>query len=185
MHEDSKIEEAEYFLTGIANAANDPTATRYQASAFLTAARSVLQYAREEAMVKAGGQQWYDNAVVRDPVVKFLKDHRDINVHERPLPMRTHISIEVPAGVLTFQSTLAATIIRGATGEQEHRVLTDPVSGGAPPVPVSLQADGKRTYAYEFKDRPGSDDLLTLCKRYLDEIKRIVTDGRAGGFLTP
>jgi hypothetical protein len=132
MHEELKIAEAEYFLNGIAGAADDPNATRYQASAFLTAARSVLQYAREEAMTKAGGQQWYDNAVVRDPVVKFLKDHRDINVHERPLPMRTHTTIEVGAAVLTFQSTLAATTIRGATGEQEHRVLKDPASSTAP-----------------------------------------------------
>lgn len=123
MHEESKIAEAEYFLNGIAGAAEDPNATRYQAS--------------------------------------------------------------VGAAVLTFQSTLAATIIRGATGEQEHRVLKDQVSSSAPPVPVSLQADGNRSYAYEFKDWPGSGDLLTLCRRYLDEIKRIVDDGRALGFLTP
>jgi hypothetical protein len=167
MHEEPKIAEADYFLNGIAGSADDPNATRYQASAFLTAARSALQYAREEAMTRAGGQQWYDNAVVRDPVVKFLKDHRDINVHERPLPMRTHTIIEVGAAVLTFQSTLAATIIRRATGEQEHRVLKDPVSSSAPPMPVSLQpvADGNRSYAYEFKDWPGSEDLLTLCRR--------------------
>ena len=38
MHEELKIAEAEYFLTGIAGAADDPNATRYQASAFLTAA---------------------------------------------------------------------------------------------------------------------------------------------------
>jgi hypothetical protein len=185
MHEESKVAEADYFLKGIAGAVDDPNATRYQASAFLTAARSVLQYAREEAMTRAGGQQWYDDAVVRDPLVKCLKDHRDINVHERPLPMRTHTTIEVGAAVLTFQSTLAATIIRGATGEQEHRVIKDPVSSSAPPVRVSLQADANPRYAYEFKDWPGSEDLLTLCRRYLDEIKRIVVDGRSRGFLTP
>ena len=41
MHEELKIAEAEYFLTGIAGAADDPNATRYQASAFLTAAHRV------------------------------------------------------------------------------------------------------------------------------------------------
>jgi hypothetical protein len=64
----------------------------------------VLQYAREEARLKSGGQAWYDKVIANDPVVKFLKDHRDINVHERPFPMRTNITLYAEPGVYPISS---------------------------------------------------------------------------------
>ena len=94
MHEDLKIAEAQHFLQErIRSAPRDQAVTRYSVSAFLTAARSALQYALEEAQCKPGGQAWYYSSVKVDPVVKFLKDSRDINIHERPVPMRTHTTI--------------------------------------------------------------------------------------------
>jgi hypothetical protein len=50
MHEDLKIAEAQHFLQElIRSAPRDPAVTRYSVSAFLSAARSALQYALEEA----------------------------------------------------------------------------------------------------------------------------------------
>jgi hypothetical protein len=83
MHEQAKIDEAEFFLERIGESSNDPSATRHYISAFLTAARSVLQYALADASTKSGGQTWYETAFSSDPLIKFLKDHRDINVHGR------------------------------------------------------------------------------------------------------
>lgn len=159
MHEDSKIREAEHFLCEISTATAQPDKTRFCASAFLSAARSALQYALKEAKTRPGGQAWYDGAVAGDPVVAFLKDHRDINIHDRPAPMRTNVFIQVPSGHLSFSSSTSDWI------------------------PAS--AIGTTTYSYHFKGWAGSEDVGDLCCRYLSEIKRIVADGRSKGFLTP
>ena len=181
MHEDSKIEEAEYFLLRIALVApRDPTATRFELSALITAARSALQYAREEAIAKPGGQAWYDSAVAADPVVSFLKDTRDINIHKRPLPMRTNITIGVGPAVLSLSSTRTVVVTSGT----DERVMEWPEpSPQLPPRPSTMEPPAT-TYKYQFKEWPGSEDVSTLCNRYLAEIKRIVSDGRTRGFLT-
>lgn len=176
MNENAKIEEAEYFLRHVIAAASDPAATRFETSAFLSAARSVLQYASQEAAgrkatqgkpaipPKSGGKKWYQDAVGHDPLVAFLKEHRDINVHHRPLPMQTNTFIQLH-GVVAFAG--------GSTTAPPDASLSqnDPSSG------VS--------YEYYFEGWQGPEDVPTLCARYLAEIKRIVHDGRAQGLLTP
>lgn len=70
MHERSKLGEARHFLERMyAERGNFPAFTR-ELGAFVAAARSVLQYALEEAKLKQGGQRWY-NAAVADPLVRF------------------------------------------------------------------------------------------------------------------
>jgi hypothetical protein len=164
MNEDSKIEEAEFFLAHIEKAADDERATRFYASAFLSAARSALQYVLKEVTPDSGGQtkqrcgvqkkarsdgqNWYDAQVSLDPLVRFLKDRRDINIHKRPLPMRTNISIRIPDTRLPDNASTT-------------------------------------TFDYSFQDWTEPEkDLLALCKRYISEIKRIVADGRTKGFLS-
>jgi hypothetical protein len=164
MHEETKVEEAEYFLRRIAAVTNDPKATRHETSAFLTAARSVLQYVLEEAKTKSGGQAWYDRSIQRDPVVKFLKDHRDINVHLRPLPLRTNITVYPAAAEIRISNTT------NVVEQYDWRSVTEL----RPP-----------SYDYKFKGWPGAEDVLPLATRYLDEIKQIVADGRRLGFLSP
>jgi hypothetical protein len=157
-----KIDEADYFLQQIAASASDPRAMRYNTSAFLTAARSALHYALKEAQTRPRGRAWYDAAVGIDPTVAFLKDHRDINIHERPAPIRTHTTIEVAPATLAFSST----------------------SAWMPPRREPLPSGGTVSYRYEFKGWTGSEDVATLCARYSAEIKRIVADGRSRGLLT-
>jgi hypothetical protein len=48
----------------------------------LSAARSVVQYAGEEAGRQAGGQAWYDGYMATSKVLKFFKDRHDVNVRE-------------------------------------------------------------------------------------------------------
>jgi hypothetical protein len=80
MNENLKIQEAEYFLSQMCEN-NERPFFNYNLSAFLTAARSVLQYAFEESKTKPNGKSWYDPAIQNRPVVKFFKDKRDINIH--------------------------------------------------------------------------------------------------------
>ena len=135
MNENAKIREAEFFLNHIRSADN-PKATRYYTSAFLSAARSVLLYVREEAQSKgAVGQQWYDTQVRLDSLTGFLTDRPDIIAS-------SNVDVPEPA------------------------------------------REGKRTYKYKFKGWSGPEGVLTLCNRYMSEIKRIVADGRKNNLLS-
>ena len=86
MYEDRKLDEAKYFLARmqLAQASREERTFTFEASAFLSAARSVLLYACDEA--KGNGKQaWYDAWVSRDESLRFLRDERDENIHRRPV----------------------------------------------------------------------------------------------------
>jgi hypothetical protein len=152
MHEDLKIAEAQHFLQElIRSAPRDPAVTRYSVSAFLPAARSALQYALEEAKCKPGGKSWYDSSVNGDPVVKFLKDSRDINIHERPVPMRTHTTIGIGQGALTLSSTSPTVLI--SRGDQVIEWAAPPPQ--IPPLPSTMEPP-PTSHTYEFKDWGGA-----------------------------
>jgi len=70
MNDRYKIGEAKFFLAKMEESVSDRVAFRYYMSAFLSAARSVPQYAREESMSK-GRQQWYDETVAGNDVLSI------------------------------------------------------------------------------------------------------------------
>ena len=98
MDEAEKLREAAYFLGRMreAQAERSEAVFRFELSAFLSAGRSVLQYACEEAK-RAGQQQWYQQAVVSDPCIPFLKEERDANIHDRPVAPMTVDSVSSSA----------------------------------------------------------------------------------------
>jgi hypothetical protein len=65
MNESGKIREAEYFLAQMDRERENAEHFGYNLSALLSSARSVLQYALEEANLKPGGQAWYDLKMTR------------------------------------------------------------------------------------------------------------------------
>src|SRR5437773_12276081 len=71
MFEQDKLDEAQYFL-GHLRGLREPRHFQYELSAFLTAARTALQYALDEARTKPGGQHWYDTQVSAKAVIKFV-----------------------------------------------------------------------------------------------------------------
>jgi hypothetical protein len=181
MHEDLKIEEADYFLRRIAETSKrDQAATRHELSAFLSAARSALQYAYKEAKFR-GSLLWYETAVsTADPVVEFLKDTRNINIHDQPFSMRTHTTIGVPPAVLAISGTRTMVITNGDSVMEWPEMPPQ-----LPPRQRNMAEPPTTTYRYQFKEWPGPEDVLELCRRYLDEVKRIIADGRAQNILTP
>jgi len=70
MNERYKIGEAKFFLARMKESVSDRVAFRYYLSAFLSAARSVTQYAREESRSK-GRQQWYEETVAGNDVLNY------------------------------------------------------------------------------------------------------------------
>ena len=82
MREAEKLVEAQHFLDRMkqAEAEGNETVFRHELSAFLSAGRSVLQYALIAAQ-KQGRQSWYEASVKRDECIAFLKEERDTNIH--------------------------------------------------------------------------------------------------------
>ncbi len=62
MHEEQKLKEAEYYYTRMVKEIDNGEHFLFELSAFLSAARSVMQYACKEieSSSKTGGKQWYD-----------------------------------------------------------------------------------------------------------------------------
>jgi hypothetical protein len=157
MREQDKIDEAAFFLEEMAQREDRPGAYRYLTSAFLSAARSVLQYVCKEATQRAQGQAWYDSHMPPGSLLSYFRDKRDVNVHQEPVEA---------ARTMTMRHGM-----RWPADEDEDDVR--------PPQPFATM-----TYHYQFEDWPGPEDVPTLCWQYLDELRRVVADGQVKGFVT-
>ena len=154
MHEQEKLSEAKHFLQRMEASLDDPTAFLYALSAFLSAARSVLQYAYEEARTKTSGKQWYEAHVSGNPVLKFFKDKRDINIHTEPIR---------PLGEITVSLTEGMTYPTQANSQE----------GGS----------GTRI-RYVFRDWRGSEDIIDLSHQYVEAIEIFVKAGLSNGVIS-
>jgi hypothetical protein len=181
MREGKKLAEAEYFLSRMKDTLEDRIPFMHNLSAFLTAARSVLQYAHAEARTKPGGQGWYDAQVRGSKNVGFLKDRRDLNIHVQPVDVKADIDIHV-AEDHSIRVTESVTIEISEGGKIIGRHHSESVA--AEPAGDTTARPATISTIYKFTDWNGPEDLLTLCQQYLDDLGRIVTDGRSRGFLT-
>jgi hypothetical protein len=152
MHESEKLAEAEYFYAKLL----DPAESRgfiHHLRALLTSSRSVLQYAYNEAESRPDALAWYERTV-QDPIIQFLRDVRNTDVHERPVG--TNQTIQVGAAVLTI-------------GSAPHMTQHDRQPS---------------TTIHEFAGWSGAEDVPTLCRLYLDRLGALIADGQSRGFLT-
>ncbi len=177
MHEQHKIDEARYFMRQLRDSVNERDPFNYNLSAFLAAARSALQYAHKEVANKPNGQAWYNGQVSAKPVVKFFKDKRDVNIHANPIKPSAKISVSVTDQIFISDSFSATIHRKDSTTET---VVSQP----SPPPPPPKEVKSSVEYEYFFQDWSGSEDAITLCEQYVNEVQAIVADGLATGFLT-
>lgn len=190
MYEDDKLEEAEYFLKQMRLCEKDRKAHKYNLSAFLSAGRSVLQFAKKESDTKAGGQAWYKSQVMGSPVVQFFKDQRDVSIHAEPVTPVKAIQVNIEE-TLHFNDNVDAVVIQEGTKARQclqtlFRSVTMLFARASPPRKMDQEKNSRVTVveAYKFKDWKGPEDLPTLCSLYLAELKKIVADGQTKGYLT-
>ncbi len=178
MHEQNKINEAKYFLNQMTALVIVRDAFNFNLSAFLAAARSALQYALKEAKSKSGGQAWYDGQVAGKTIVKFLKDKRDISIHEVPVSPSANIGVEI-RDTIRVSDSVSVTIYRKDGTIEEEKSLSSP-----PPRSKTPETKTEVTYEYFFSDWTGSEDVVKLSQMYINELEAIIIDGVANGFLT-
>lgn len=177
MYELDKIKEAEYFYNQMLKAEEDINAFKYNLSAFLAAARSVLQFALKEAETKKGGKQWYDSAISKNMVISFFKDKRDVNIHTEPVKVRKDINILIKETLRVSES------IRIIKRDANGNIIEESQSESEPPK-IQKEIPPEAIYKFKFNDWSGSEDIPTLCQKYLTELKNIVSNGQAKRFLS-
>ncbi len=178
MNEEHKINEASYFFGRLNPDEQTPLAFSYDLSAFLSAARSALQYAHQEASKKVGGQDWYATAIGAGTAIKFFKDKRDVSIHVAPVVPQRNVFVQITEHIRVTAS-VSMTVDR-AGGTVEKEVVTQP----EPPPPAAPPSTTSVTTIYRFQDWPGQEDVCTLCYLYLSEVRAVVLDGQRRGILT-
>jgi hypothetical protein len=102
----NKYEEAMYFLRQMEANINSEQVYKYNVSAFLSAARSVMQIIYED-YVKGNSsiQTWYDDQI-KDPLLGFMRDLRNKSIHrgqyQLDKPTGTTYVSEITENIQTF-----------------------------------------------------------------------------------
>jgi hypothetical protein len=178
MHEQEKLGEASYFLTGMIGSLNSRDAFKYGLSAFLSAARSVLQYALDEAKTKAGGKAWYD-AQARNPIIKFFKGKRDVNIHYEPVVPTANTNIKLYEALHVAESVSVKIV------DKNGNVVQGPTNAPPPAPPKTSVPPSSVSISYSFSDWTGPEDVVALSSKYLAALDAVVKDGVANGYLIP
>src|SRR6266699_5877290 len=161
MYEDDKLKEATYFLGQMRSSLQDPEVFRFNLSAFLSAARSIAQYALKEAQTKPQGQTWYEDFVKQDRFMRFFASKRDANIHDQIVQLDGHVDVYVKDAAHVGERALVEKFDRD--GNLIEAVSAEP---GADP-------DAKWTpdFAFvphcRFAEWAGSEEIPELSDRYL------------------
>jgi hypothetical protein len=177
MHEREKLNESRHHLQEMERYVEAPDKFRYALSAFLSAGRSVPQFALIELKNNAGGKRWFDQQIATIPVVRFLKEQRNMSIHERPVMPAAEVNVTV-MDIIQFSE---AAII---TKYDEQGKVIEERGFNSPPLSSSAVSPPLVTRAYFFTDWTGEEDVLTLCHEYVKILDAVLADGAAQGFLT-
>jgi hypothetical protein len=177
MHEREKLNEAKYFLRHMEASVNSPDAFQYELSAFLSAARSVLQYALEESKQKPNGQRWYETQVSGSTILKFFKDKRDINIHTKPVGLSRLISVSDTLHVSISES--ARIEITREDGIKEIRESKEEPRKTNP-----IESSAEVKICYILPDWDGPEDAIQLSRQYLTALEAFVNAGTAFGLIS-
>jgi len=161
---------------------NDRNAFVYNFSAFITAARSVVQYALEECKTTTASKQWYDSYVANTDMIRYFKDKRNVNIHEEPVVPNAARKVEATIN-LTVSGTVSVKVMaRNADGNLVEKPtpaskVAEEAIAASPP-----KQETTESVRYFFPDRR-NDDLVDLAEDYLNELYAFLKAARAAGHL--
>ncbi|OOC59062.1 hypothetical protein BBD40_25785 [Paenibacillus ihbetae] len=152
-------------------------------SAFLSAARSIIQYTYERAEI-LGRKPDYNMLVSERPILRYFKGKRDINIHVQPVKSIQQVNIDLYSSV-TVQTKESVriqmieadgSISRDETYETPASVQSRQEKDNDEPGPV-------RSLHYRFDDWPGEEDVLELSKEYLVNLRTFVNNAHSTGLI--
>ncbi|MCB9772263.1 MAG: hypothetical protein H6754_06895 [Candidatus Omnitrophica bacterium] len=178
MHEKKKLKEAKYFYKRMQEGKDKPEYFINDLSAFLSSARSVLQYACEEAKQKSGGQQWYDTFMSNSDILRFFKGKRDINIHAEPVNPKVQHNVTISETIHLSESWVIQSVDKKGNVISESR-SEDKDKTKYEVEPTSVSTDT----TYKFDDWNGEEDILQLGQKYVQILEGFISDGISKGFI--
>ena len=175
-----KLNEASYFLVGMMNNQGAYGSFQFNYSAFLSAARSVLQYAHEEADQDRKDNKshkalnWYQKAVEKNKVIKWGQDERDENIHHSPATPNASVKVFPKEIVVNTENVLAYL----------NRTLVSDGSQKPEAESVEPTTYARPEYKYTSSRWEGPEDLLEVCVKCLRELEALVKDGVSKGYIS-
>lgn len=171
----TKIAEAEYHFRQMCECIEGPRDVYlYKLRAFISSSRSVLQYGIRDSK-KAGKNSEYIALLNQFPVVKFFRDIRDLDVHERPIEAQTNES------TLVFELVQATSNVE-PLDDNDSRWM-DPEFEPEQPEVVFISTLETTHTEYRFHDWKGAENATALCDIYLSRIKQIIHTAKSSGFI--
>jgi hypothetical protein len=178
MHEKDKLSEAKHFYSKMKEQNADRNIFCYNLSAFLTAARTVLQYALNESRSKNGGQAWYNGFVSKSHVLSFFRDKRDFNIHDEPIQPRTDCTVVIGEPVHITEAI--SVVLKDKDGNIVGKYNSPEPSHNTDKLEPTVI--GK--YQHKFNDWNGNEDILELGRIYIKELEDLIKDGITKGFIS-
>jgi hypothetical protein len=179
MNEKAKIQEAKFFLSQMVTEQENREAFRYLLSAFLSAARSVMQYALEEAKAKRKGRKWHDKKMNKSLMLGYFKDKRNFNIHFAPIEPQKSVWVEITEPVHLSESVHI--VLKDKNGKVKE---TRDIRETQPPLEKVGESSSRSGSTYKFEDWSGGEDVLTLSAMYVKELEKVIEDGVSQGFIT-
>ena len=170
MYEQQKLEEARFFFERMIDNQNDPDFT-YYLSAFLSAARSVLQILYKKCR-EQGKYSWYDDQV-KNEIVTFFKCKRNFNIHEGHNPQT--IKMRVSSEIILGDSIGIEKCEEGKPAEQ--------ISLPKLPFKESCSFPVTRKIHFSDPDAPCGGEIFALSRSYLEKLNCILEAARKCGIL--
>lgn len=152
----------------------------YNLSAFLTAARSITAYVRDNAKKK--DQSKIENLTKSDNRIDFLRKQRNITVHRSNLQMSAATNFDISTEI-TVNIREDIQIEKLGNEVNESKIVTE-----TEPKLFGLTADDDQeniniTHQFYFKEWKGNEDILGLCSYYLTWINAFMTKMRDRGYI--
>jgi len=95
----------------------------------------------------------------------------------RPVDFSTKINLEIH-DTIPISETIEIKLFDKNGNLKDHQVIRS-----AEPEKKEPESP-KISYEYKFSDWSDNEDVITLCRMYLDELNNIVMEGQSKGFLT-
>ena len=179
MKEQEKLGEAEYFYQRMVAEQNNQTYFKYNLSAFISAARSVLEYAGEEInsiknrAAREAMKAWYRKKVTPDGILYFIGGERIRNFHHFPVNPRVNITLQPDDCISALTSV--------------HIPLNGQIQAGTT-LPLAAVREKLKPPPllpkYKFTGWQGIEDVPTLCRKCLGELGLFIKEGMSLGYIS-
>lgn len=178
-HTKFRLEEARFFYRKMEVNLQNRTKFRYYLDAFLASARSVFHVFESEFHENRLVMNWYNSEteIRENLVVKFFITLRNISLKEHTPKTKTIAGVTFKPGVV-----LSAKHLRIIVNSLERVVDSNGKERWATPaIPPEVEERTAMRYdfVHDFKWFKEEPDVMQLCKKYLSELEKSVTEAES------